>query len=218
MENKDAKNIISFTTEATPEISPEDRLWLYWNRFKGGIIACIAAAILGLIGMQSYHYLKAARLKEVQGAFLAACTNNERPLFITTYPHSPLTGIACLEEAQLLQDKGDMAGAAHVFEQAFGPLKNSPLLGRARLGQALALALSHNTAEAITCFESIAGDKTLLDTFRAEAAYQRALLAVQAEDNEAAAHWVSQAMEMPEAGLWAHKAEMLRLVLPATGA
>lgn len=217
MENKDAKNIISFTTETISEISPEDRLWLYWNRFKGGIIACIAAAILGLIGMQGYHYLQEARLKEVQRAFLAACANNERPLFITTYPHAPLAGIACLEQAQILQDKGDIAGAARVFEQAFTPLKDSPLLGRARLGQALALALNHNTAEAITCFENIARDKALLDTFRAEAAYQRALLAVQAEDNETAADWVTQAIEMPEAGLWAHKAEMLRLVLPATG-
>ncbi len=215
MEHKDSLPNAEHSDSLSP-LPVEERLLLYWNRFKGAILACILAMILGLVSVQGYRLLKEARLKEVQEAFLNASSHDELALFAKTYPDEPLAAVALLEEAQVLRDRGDFEAAARVFHQAALPLKHSPLEGRALLGEAMSLALGNKIENAIPIFESIAKDETLLDVFRAEAAYQRALLALQAGDSKEAGQWAGYAESIPHAGLWGQKVEMIQLVLPSS--
>lgn len=208
--SSDEPKTIHFPGAATAE----DTVLLCWNRYKKVFFVCLAAAIVGLLCMQAYDFIKAERLKSTQEAFLNAIQKHHEKAFTEAYPHDPLAGLVLIEQGDQFSAQGNYTEAAKAFALATTALKNNALAGRAYVSQGMALALEGDIQQANIIFEKTANNPILLPAYRAEAAYQRALLAVQANDMTSVNHWLTIVLTLPEGGIWSQKAQMLRTIVP----
>lgn len=203
------------SSEPSPILSLEDHLWVFWQKQKKFIFIGIAGIIVGLISIQGYHSLKNAQLKAMQSAYLNAITHHELEIFTTTYPKSPLGGLAYLELAKEAKDKKNISTAIDLYEKAFLSLPHHPLLGRIKIDHALLLSINNRPQDAIIALNAIQEDNTLLPCFLAEAIYQNALINSSLNQNKEAIALIERLLKLNDRGIWQHKGEMLRTSLPS---
>jgi hypothetical protein len=209
MEPTDPKKVIHLNSEIMAAVPVEDRIWLYWQKAKQPILFGALAVLLGFAGYKGYEWFQAKRLQNIQETYLNSLKNNERLAFAKTYPNEPLAGVALMEEGFAKQDASEWAAAAEAFEHAVAPLKGSPLQAQAKLQQAKCLVALKNQDQAIVLFEGVFNDAEAFQSFRAEAAYERALIALEMGDNPLAKSWLEKIETLEQAGFWTQKAQSL---------
>lgn len=211
MEPSNPKKIIHLNPENATELSAEDQLWFYWQKVRGPLTVLLVTGLVGLGGYQAFNWFQAKRTNTIQEAYLASCENDERLVFAKTYPNDPLAGIALMEEALIAQSKSNWEDAAKLYEMAIKPLSGSVLSAQAQLQYGKCSASLEDTHNAARAFEAVFANTNALQSFRAEAAYERILLALQVGDHTQVKEWFDKLMQMEEAGFWLQKAQMLQL-------
>lgn len=211
MEPSNPKKVIHLNSKITAEMPVEDQVWFCWQKIQKPLTGILLALAIGFIGYKAFDWFKAKRSTIVQEAYLASCINGERLLFATTYPKETLAGVALMEEALTHQSQNNWEEAAKLYQLAISPLKGSILEGQAQLQYGKCSAALQKKEEAAMAFESVFADSEALEGFRAEAAYERILLAIEAENMQVAKEWMEKLMVMEEAGFWLQKAQMLQI-------
>lgn len=212
MEPSNPKKIIHLNNSANAaELDIEDQFWFYWQKARVPLTLIVTVGLIALAGYQGFDWLQAKRLKTVQEAYLDSCINNERLVFAQAYPNESLSGIALMEEALDAQAKNNWEEASKLYKMAIKPLAGSILAAQAQLQYAKCAASLEATDEAAQALEAIFADSQVLQSFRAEAAYERILLALQSNDRDNAKEWFAKLTSIAEAGFWLQKAQMLQL-------
>jgi len=122
-----------------------------------------------------------------------------------------LAGMVWLEAADKAYQDKDYAKAQEYYEKAKVSLAHTMIGTRPVMGEAMAAIRQADIDKGGSLLKKIARDTATLDTFRAEAAYVLALLAIDANQEHEAKMWVELVNSLPYAGIWKYKAELLAL-------
>lgn len=191
----------------------EDRVWLFWKRNRATIIAAIIIVCAAVLGNTLYQFWQVRHLENVQQAYLTADTPEAMLAFVKEYGKEPLGAIAQVQLADIAYEGGRFEEAAAGYAQALNAIEVPELAQRARLGEAIAL-IRAGKDPSYTKLAALAQDALALDAYRAQAAYQLAVLAAQAKDYAGARAWIEQIAALPYAGTWALQAQQLVQMKP----
>jgi predicted negative regulator of RcsB-dependent stress response len=192
----------------------EQKVILVWENYRQVILTVIGVIILSLLVYQTMLYLAERKELAVETAFREAESDDALINFAREHPHHKLAGLAYLEVANKKYDGDEFIQAAEYYTNADSELDNTSMQGRARLGVAMSHLLLGNTDQGIEALEKIANDPSLLDTYRAEAAYQLAVNFWEKSDYSSLDRELRRIESLKKSGMWISKASVMRNSIP----
>lgn len=108
----------------------EDRLWLFWQRYRNQVVGTITAIIVGLIAWLAYLAWDESVKEEVRANYAALTDDEQRRNFAALHAGHPLAIAALLEIADREQAEGKGQVASYAAAAAVDP-------GSSRAAQAL---------------------------------------------------------------------------------
>lgn len=202
----DDRNLVSIE-DAMTDVEFSDRIWLLWERKKHLFIAAGLIVVLVVVGYFAVHYMKTHAHNSMQEAYAQAQGKPaELAAFAAEYANVPLGGAAFLQLADEAYQSGDFTKAAELYGNAQSGLSQTALLGRALLGQGIALARDGKTEEARKQLGSLVENTGVLGALRGQAAFDLIVLETSAGQKDAAQAWLKRVVEIPGAGIWAEQA------------
>lgn len=212
----DERNIVPL--DSTYEgASFEDRLFLFWHDYQKIIIGACVVALLALAGWGLIRFLQERKEDRIQAEFQEAVAMDEIKAFAERNSPHPLAGVAYLEAADYHFGNEEYEEAARFYGLAAEDLTEA-VVGRARIGHGVALALSGKQEEALAALEEIARGFENFAVIRAEAYYHAATLAVEMGQMETAHQYLDQVAEVDNSQMWSSRARQLKQGLPEPAA
>jgi hypothetical protein len=199
------------------EADMEDRAWLFWRKYRGVVQGLVILVALAVIGWGAWHFYQKEALAQTQAGYQQAVTGGDLLAFGRANAGTPLGQIALVEGADALYTKGQFKEAAAAYAEASTAWTGQSLNQRIRMGQALSLVRSDDTAGGQQALEAIVNDGQVTDNFRAEAGYYLAVLALKAGDSTGARSWIERVGALPEPGVWGREATDLAQLAPVLG-
>jgi len=212
----DDRNLVP--VEATPVFSFEDKLYVFWQKYRGLILGLCVLVLVGIVGKGVWDYLARQKELDVQKSYAAAATPEQLKTFSASHTDHVLGGVAQLRIADEAYAAGKSAEAVAAYHKAISSLREGPLAARARLGRALAKIQAGNAAEAINELKQLVNDTAQFKAIRTEAAYHLTSLAVENGNVEEAQKLSDQLMQIDPTSPWTQRGLQLRATLPATPA
>jgi hypothetical protein len=194
----------------------EDRLYLFWQKYRGLVLAGCALIFLVIIGKGAWDYMARQKELETQRAYASATTTEQLKAFSSSYSGHVLAGVAQLRIADEAYAVAKSAEAVAAYGQAVSILGDGALAGRAQLGLALAKIQSGDTAGGTTELKQLANDAKLFKAIRTEAAYHLTSLAVEAGNSDEAQKLSDQLMQIDPTSPWTQRGLELRASLPVS--
>lgn len=203
-------------TAGEPTVTPgfEHQLHAFWAKNSKSVYTLCLVVLIVIVAQGAYTVYRGWQDEKVANQYAAASNSEKLKAFATANAGHSLAGVAWLRLADEAYAAGKYADAAQNYQSA-AALKDGPLVGRARLGQAISKLQGGQTAEAETLLKQIASDAKQMKSVRAEAAYQLASNASVAGRNDEALKYLDQVTSIEPTGTWAQRAMMLRISLPA---
>ncbi len=192
----------------------EQRVILVWENYRQVILTVIGVIILSLLVYQTMLYLAERKALAVETAFQEAESDDALINFAREHPHHKLAGFAYLQVANKKYEEDEFLQASEYYTNAVSELENTSMQGRARLGFAMSHLLAGNIDEGVEALDKIASDPSLLDTYRAEAAYQLAVNFWGKSDYVSLDRELRRIESLKKSGMWVSKASVMRNSIP----
>ncbi len=205
----DDRNLVDID-EAFAEADFEDRMWLFWQNNKAGIIAAITIAVLGVVGINTWRMIQENQRVAMQTEYSSAAGDAAKlESFGAANGESMLGGLALLEAADAQYEAGEFAQAASLYQQSLLPLQESVVVYRARLGLAVSQLKAGQAAEGKGTLRSLLDSPSALASIRAEAGVELAQLELAEGNRDAAAQLLQRVQGLPYAEYWKARAAAL---------
>ena len=161
-----------------------------WSKSKNSLLTAFGLVALAVAGFSYFKSQDRQATSDRSSRFLAASEESEgaekRFLSFAEDYNDPLGGVASFRAAAIQYKDKRYTEAATNFSNAAKNLSGDPLVGRAKLGQAVSLIKGGGAADqGFSILGEIAEDPSLLDSDRAEARYLLAVQALADEDKDA---------------------------------
>jgi len=179
----DERNLAA-TRELDAALPPEERIKLWWEKNRGMLVFGAALILLVAIAYQGLRLYRQSYEAKVQDAWTAIESMEDRKSFAEAHEGHPLAGLAYLQLAEDAYLNADYPTAENYFRKAEEALAEPVFKGKARIGFAVSAAREGDRETAIQALESLATDPEGLHSIRSEAAYHRAILALEEEDSD----------------------------------
>jgi hypothetical protein len=189
-----------------------------WEKNGTLVYTICGLIILGVIAKGGWEYLVARKEVEVRRDYAACSTAEAYRAFAASHPGHRLAALAELNVADDAYSSGHFSDAVADYEKAAADLPAGPFKARARLGQAMSLALSGKSADAETDLRQILNDTSLLDAYRCEAGYQLAALAAAGNRPAEVDKLSEQLMQIDATNPFVERTQELRAEMPASPA
>lgn len=213
---KDERNLVE-VDDAFAEASFDDRLWLWWQRNAKAMLYGAVTAIIVAGAFQGYRLWQEAQVNARQEAYREAVGDTEALLaFGNEHPGTTLGALALLTVADERFEAGAFGEAAELYRSSLSGFTDLPYQGRAQLGEAVSLLRQggDSATAGAALLEQLASDPATVGTLRAEAAFQRAVYAVDTNDFDAARRFFDLVAEVDTTGVWQQQAQRVREALP----
>lgn len=165
--------------EAIP-VPLDESLRRAWERHGNTIYVACALIVAAILARGGWDYVVAQREHDVRKEYAACTTPESLGAFAASHPGHPLAALARLQMADDAYAGGHYADSVAKYEEAAAQLPPGPFQARAKLGLAMAQALSGKTADAEAGLRQLLNDAGQLNAIRCEAGYQLAGLAAAA--------------------------------------
>jgi hypothetical protein len=213
-----SKSTAAENTAGVGPLTVEDKLQQFWQKNRMIVLGLCVVVLVAIIGKGLWDRQQASNEREIESAYAAANTPEQLRAFAAAHPGHTLGAIAELRVADEAYNVGKASDALAGYEKACAILKDGPLATRAQLGRALAKVQSGKTAEGTEELKKLAEDPKVLNTARAQAAYQLAALAADAGNSADVEKYINLVNQIDPASSWARRATMLRASLPTPAA
>jgi hypothetical protein len=209
----DDRNLVA--VDATTAVSFEDKLHLFWQKYRGAVLGLCALILVGILAKGGYEYMQAQKNQKMGQAYAEASTTDQLKSFAAANADHPLSGVAHLRIADEAYAAGKSADAIASYEKAAGILKSGPLGARAQLGRALAKVQGGKAPEGTKELQQLVNDTNQFKAIRTEAGYHLTSLSVEAGNAADAQKYSDQLMQIDPASPWTQRGLQLRATLPA---
>jgi predicted negative regulator of RcsB-dependent stress response len=193
----------------------EIALHAFWEKNRSLILAVCIAALLVILGREGWQYFAAQHEQGVREEYAKVADRPDQlAAFAAANSDHALAGVAYLRLADSKYAAGDFRAAAEQYQKAAASLKNSALLGRAKVGAAMSLFNSGDKAAAETALKAIGNDVTLPTSARVEADYHLATLALEAGNAAEVSRLVAETGKIDAGNVWSQRATALLTIKP----
>ncbi len=172
-------------------------------------IACVLV-VAAILAKGGWDYLVIHKELEIRKDFALCTTPESFRAFAANHPGHILAGVAELRVSDDVYASGHFADAAPGYEKAAADLPPGPFQARARMGHAMALAMSGKGTEAEAALRQLFDDAAELKTIRCEAGYHIATLAAAAGRAGDVQKIAEQLMQIDASSPFAERAFALR--------
>ena len=168
--------VVPTEVSSEPIYGFNERVEEFWRRRQKSIIGVCLLLLTGVLVWQGSLLFTSVREERIQKAFQELGEDEaERLAFTKKYPQAPQSGLVLLQLGhQRYADKA-YPKAADFYQQAVQRLEDNPWRSRALLGRAMALTLA-DSEKGREPLQRLTEDLTVLDSVRAQAAYNLAVL------------------------------------------
>ncbi len=187
-------------------ITPEDKLYLFWQRYKNPTLVAAWVLFAAIAGYQGTRWIRAFRTERMQKAFSDLENKEERLAFVKKFKNHVLAGLTALGLADESYEKSDYASALNFYEDALVSLKNELLAGRAELGAGMSLLKMGQKEEALRRLSILSANTKIKSSLRAEACYIQAMDAL--EQGEAVTAYLEQLKTLEDSAPWVSRLEL----------
>lgn len=194
----------------------EERVQLFWTKYRGLITLFCAAVALGIVANYAWNYYKGQQETAVQQDYAASATVDQLKRFVLNHPNHPLTRVAELRLADAAYAAGRVAEARDDYATVANALPAGPFGARARLGLGMAQIQSGETAEGEATLQRLANDPAQFEAARSEAIYQLASLAAAAGRGDEVQRYAAQLIQLDPNSPWTERAFVLEASLNAS--
>lgn len=205
-----------------PDVEPpfEEQLRALWEKKENRTTVFVGCAVvaLAIIGWYGYKAFEAQRENEIEASYSAAVTPARLRTFAKENQGHPLAGAACLKLADDAYTAGNYAAAVDDYDRAAATLAGTPFASRAILGKAMCQIRSGKTTEGAAVLRQLAEDAAQRKAVRCESAYHLATLAFDAGNFDDCTRLIDLVMQVDASGVWAQRANQLRLHVPVAAA
>lgn len=182
----------------------------FWEKNRGVIIAGCVAGVVAIAALEGWRLMQASRDQSVRDEFAQAGTDTAKlSRFATENSGHPLAGAAQLMVADQKFEAGDFKAAADAYAKAAAAGDLGVLAGRARLGEAMSKLQAGDQAGGDAALAAVSADAALPKAVRAEAAYHRASLALEAGKKDDALKFAGEVKTIDANGLWSRRADSI---------
>jgi outer membrane protein assembly factor BamD (BamD/ComL family) len=203
-------------TPAAPNF--ELTLRKFWEKNAKVVYLAIATVIVVILAQGGLKYFRASKEKDIASAYAKAISSEQLKTFASQHPDHVLGAAAQLRLADEAYAAGKYSEAGQSYEKAAKVFKAGPFGGRALIGAALSKVMSGQTADGEAKLKQVADDANQPKIIRAEAAYHRGTLALDAGRTEDAVKEFDLVSTLDPMSSWAQRAMMARSTLPAPAA
>lgn len=213
--NEDStKKVHPKAVEAEAEIHLEDKLIGFWKKNRRHIVLIVLFALMVSFGYLGLSSFRAYKVEQFQDQFREAREKGEALLFAKSDPREPLSGVEFLSEADRLFEQGKFDEAKEFYNLSTVALAKTDLAGRGQLGVALCDFSLDNNDTGYSVLEKLKNNKSLMGVIRAEAAYWSAVMDLKSGDAAKSKATLDDIAVIPDAGIWAQKAIILKETTP----
>lgn len=195
--------------------SADETFRRFWERNGTFIYLVCGAIILAIIAKGGWDYVLARKEVEIRKDFAACTTAEAYRAFAASHPGHPLAAMAELNVADDAYGSAHYGDAVADYEKAVADLPASPFKMRARVGEAMALALSGKTSDAQTELSQILNDSSVLSAYRCEAGYHLAAMAAAGNRPAEVDKLSEQLMQIDPTNPFVERTQQLRAEMPA---
>jgi len=199
--------------DAFSEADIEDRLWVFWNRYKKPVSTAITIALVVILGSHGYKWYVAKQKADLTAAYHDAGDDIALKSFADANDGTELAGVAYLRLADESYEKGEYSTAADLYAKAAADFELSLFSARAKLGQGMSLLLNGDTDMGMQVFEGVAADPKVPTSFKAEAMYHQ-LVQLWEQGDLAGAHAKLESLNAAGDSYWSQKAQRLFDTVP----
>jgi predicted negative regulator of RcsB-dependent stress response len=193
----------------------EIALHAFWERNRSVILAVCVAALLVILGREGWQYFATQHEQGVREEYAKVADRPDQlAAFAAANSDHALAGVAYLRLADSKYAAGDFRAAAEHYQKAAASLKNSALLGRAKVGAAMSLLNGGDKAAGETALKAIGNDVTLPTSARVEADYHLATLALEAGNAAEVSRLVAETGKIDAGNVWSQRATALLTIKP----
>ncbi len=194
----------------------EDRLWLLWRRQGKNLTRLVAAIAMAILLWEGWNLYQAHVISSLQAENQTAADKGAEGLlaFADAHPNAVLGKLAVLEAADAYYKGGKFKEASAAYEKAISIWGIDEKGQRARIGWALSLLQGGDAQSAQEHLIALAQDSSVLENFRAEAAFYTAVSFAQAGDKDNATKWIDEVKQYKNDTLWNRQAAALAEMIP----
>jgi len=214
MTKKDQKKTHKELDEASKSASLEDLIWLYWKKYNRHLLVVVAVVILGFAGFNALNFYKNRQVEKLQEEFEEAQDEHKELAFAERNSKEPLAGVVFKGAADKRFAEAQYDEAIALYRKALLSLENSKLSGRCHMGIGMALILKGDEKGGSSILEKLLNDRSAMGADRGEAGYHLTLLALESGDIKKTKEYLEVVPMIPNAGIWAQKALILKSTTP----
>ena len=187
----------------------------FWDKNRSTVLVVCAAALVVILGREGWQYYGAQHELGVRADYAKIADRPEQlAAFAGANADHALAGVAYLRLADSKYAAADFRAAADNYQKAAASLKNSALLGRAKVGAALSQFYSGDKATGEAALKAIGADVTLPKSARVEADYHLATLAFDAGNTAEVSRLATEISKIDAGSSWSQRATALLTIKP----
>lgn len=190
----------------------EEAVRQFWVKNRGALIAFSVIVVLGILGREGWRALDAKRGDRTAEAYAAATTDDQLREFAADYAGEPLAGAAHLKIGDTAYREGRYPAAIEAYDQAAALLADTALVGRIKIGRAMATLRSGNVSAGTAALTAIVNDLAEDTAVRAEAAYHLITIASAAGEADRVDELVNQISSIDPTSGWVQRSLGLRTI------
>ena len=185
----------------------EIALHSFWEKNRSPILAVCIVALLVILGREGWQYFTAQHEQGVREDYAKVADRPDQlAAFASANSDHALAGVAFLRLADSKYAAGDFRAAADQYQKAAGSVKNSALLGRAKVGAAMSQYYAGDKAAGEAALKAIGTDVTLPKGARVEADFHLATLALEAGNTAEVSRLVAETAKIDAGNVWSQRA------------
>jgi predicted negative regulator of RcsB-dependent stress response len=185
-------------------------VYRFWKQYGSTILIYGTLALVVFLGSQGWKHYSEGREVSLRAEYAQLETLEARLEFATRHPKHALAVFSHLKAGKEAYEAGDFDKALVHYQQAGRVTKDPSLLSVVLLGEANSLRESGMETEAIRVLERIAEDKEFAEGIRAEAMFQRIVIALRRGDSQAVASYTTLLESTDSTQVWVQRLDSIK--------